>query len=128
MIRYFLRDRKHNFVDIANVFVGFDADQSCCEHADWYVAEEPTIQGSDYTYERHQPTELDGYIFDINFFQRLEHPTLDGGAVVVFRLVSDKGPELYLHLSNVHNGYYRHGFEMGTCGDSIADVHFYGAI
>ena len=109
-------DTKVNFVDENNVFVGYDTGQHCCEHASWYVSEQPTP----YVYNFRQKTGeelpeqnkegLEGFVFDPTYFETLDSPDLDDGGMVVFRMVNgDK--VLFLHLFNCHNGYYCHGFE-----------------
>ena len=57
---------KHNFVDENNVFVGFDADQSCCENADWFVSDKIESKMPDPL-----PKSLDweNWVFDTSFFE-----------------------------------------------------------
>lgn len=55
--------------------------------------------------------QLDGWVFDTNFFETPECPDLDEGGMAVFRITS--GPqEKFIHIFNAHNGYYSHGFEF----------------
>lgn len=111
-----------NFVDSNNRFVGYDLDQSCCEYADWFIADEITfsIEG-----DLNQPSEVDGYVFDPDFFKDISdrvvsegggYNPLDSGGMVVFKLdsVIDKGKVKYLHIFNAHNGYYSHGLVGGA--------------
>lgn len=106
--RIFATDKKVNFVDTNNVFVGYDLSQDCCEQADWFLSgniEEgipENIMKSDF---------LDGYVFDTEFFKEISGSDFEEGGMVVFKLVNIH-QEKYLHLFNCHNGYYAHGFEM----------------
>ena len=123
---------KTNFVDDNNVFVGYDIEQSCCEHADWFIADEITPSLPDQNDGSKQPKDLPGYVFDRDFFKDISdqvtdpdysyndyvYNPLDAGRMVVFRLTSEKGGVKYLHIFNSHNGYYSHGFSFGE-GDNI---------
>jgi len=62
----------------------------------------------------------EGFVFDTNFFQEIrDYPAAyEEGAAAVFRLKKN-GEVRYLHLFNVHNGYYSHGFEMNVGGQTI---------
>jgi hypothetical protein len=111
---------KVNFVDDNNVLVGFDTDQSCCEHAGWFIQNTIWTEGD----IPDDQTSVDGayedWNFDPSFFQEVNPQgdygsVLDDGGCVVFRLT--KGTqEKYLHLFNSHNGYYGHGFEATIGG------------
>lgn len=108
-------DTKVNFVDENNVFVGYDTMQDCCEYAGWFIDYDVL---SDISYsglenkENSKKPDTDGYIFDIEFLK--EEDDGDETGVVIFKLKKDKESDLYLHLFNVHNGYYSHGFEFST--------------
>lgn len=108
---------KVNFVDKNNVLVGYDLSQDCCEHADWFISD---ISEDRFPPENlNQPTELDGYVFDTNWGipDVFEHPDLDMGGAIIFRLTNGKDTK-WLHLFNIHNGYYCHGFHVNY-GDTI---------
>jgi hypothetical protein len=99
---------KINFVDKHNVLVGYDMAQCCCEHADWYILDkiesDTTLSGFS--------GDLEDYNFDPFFFQKVDGD-YDCGGMIVFKLINEKnGDEKYLHLFNIHNGYYGHGFEV----------------
>lgn len=101
---------KVNFVDNNDVFVGYDTGQCCCEDAGWFIALEKTR----YEYDLEAPNhgqELANYVFDKEYFEYGDG-YFDSGAIVVFKLTANNKPDLYLHLYNVHNGYYSHGFEL----------------
>lgn len=109
---------KVNFVDENNVLVGYDMDQNCCEDAGWFIAEKITPYY--YDWEKLVVTRnLEEYNFDKNFFQNVESDDLDEGGMVVFRLVANGKPDLYLHIFNAHNGYYGHGFEVKHSGEIV---------
>jgi len=55
---------------------------------------------------------LKKYSFDKKFYKHLEGGDLDGGGIVIFKLIAPKQKNLYLHIYNSHNGYYSHGFEF----------------
>ena len=103
---------KVNFVDSNDVFVGYDTDQSCCEHADWFIAEVVTTYSYEGDFASKETPNVEEYCFDLTFFQDVESSDLDSGGMVAFKLVSNGKPDLYLHLFNAHNGYYGHGFEV----------------
>ena len=68
----------------------------------------------------YKSTDLDGYVFDIDFFKELSYPNLDGGGAVAFRLIN-QDKEKFLHLFNSHNGYYGHGFSMNVSNKEIRE-------
>lgn len=112
---------KVNFVDDNDVFVGYDIGQDCCEHADWVIL--PVITPYDYkTFDRKEEApDVEAYIFDKEFFKEVESDDLDSGGMVVFRLIAENKPDLYLHLFNCHNGYYGHGFEVKHGGETVRE-------
>ena len=114
---------KINFVDENNVFVGFDYEHLCCEYFGWYInrAGELFIDNS------HEPDvvndALQGWVFDPKYFQKTDNGDDEESFVAVkhvavFRLVKED-QELFLHIFNMHNGYYSHGFEMFEDGVTI---------
>lgn len=107
VMKIFNKDRKVNFVDDNNVFVGFDNIYCCCEQFGWFISE----QESDKMDEPSYSGNMDDYNFDTEYFQDVDSPDIyDGGGMVRFRLQNNEGKELFLHLYNSHNGYYSHGF------------------
>ena len=113
-------ESKVNFVDENNVLVGYDMGQSCCEHADWFIAESPHEDIEDIQEVNVDDINLEGFVFDTSYFKEVYHGCFEDGGMVIFRL---EGPtfNLYLHLFNCHNGYYSHGFEFKNDGQSIRD-------
>ena len=107
---------KVNFVDGNNVVLGFDTDQSCCEDADWFIADEVIPRCLERTWT---PEEIFGYYFDTSFFQEISgEDQFDAGGMVVFRITNGID-EKFIHLYNCHNGYYSHGFEFEVNGEKI---------
>lgn len=108
---------KVNFVDDNDVFVGYDMSQFCCEDAGWFISEEITPyrwegmpKGSEY--------DLEKYVFEKSFEKEIEGGNLDCGTMVIFKLISEDNPDLYLHIYNAHNGYYSHGLEVSMEGET----------
>lgn len=132
---------KVNFIDENNVGVGYDLSQCCCEYAGWFISDKPEdvilgYQPRDLEYiilgyqpsdledcqfdTKYQPRDLEDWRFDPSYFSvAAEAKGLDCGGMVRFRLVSNDGREKFLHLFNVHNGYYAHGFEMSVGGQVV---------
>jgi hypothetical protein len=102
---------KVNFVDENNVFLGYDITQCCCEEVGWGLS---TKKGEfDFHYE--QPSDeqfLNGYVFDISYFEQYTPEYVDCGGVVEFRLIHESKDAMFLYLYNCHNGYYGHGFQF----------------
>ena len=63
--------------------------------------------------------ELASYSFDPFYFEEGGAPSSswESGGFVQFRATNPEGRELFLTLSNYHNGYYSHGFAM--CVDGV---------
>jgi hypothetical protein len=115
---------KVNFVDENNLLVGFDYSSLCCENFGWYInkSSDELFLDDNHT-SKHINDFLEGWVFDPQYFKETDNKNdVDSFGTVknqaVFRLV--KGDEeLFLHLFNVHNGYYSHGFEMSNDGAPI---------
>ena len=106
---------KVNFVDENNVFVGYELAPQCCEQAGWFVSDVIVKAIEDQNNQICEPEEmpdLEGWNFDHEFFQKEENcNNYEVGDIVIFRMV--KGDEeKFLHLFNIQNGYYSHGFEF----------------
>ena len=110
---------KINFVDENNVFLGYDLDQSCCEYADWFIDDTPWQTRLPNDISAYQKTEgYDGWLFDTNFQLLIEsHKDLDEGGMAIFKITKD-GADKYIHIFNLHNGYYGHGFNF-TIGETV---------
>ena len=132
-MKYFHADPKSwgnkiNFVDENNVLVGYEFGASCCENFGWYVSNKVTTDLHDHIFNETAQAGgwdinqlLEGWTFDITFFVTLDNSIdhyYDDSKRAVFRMI--KGDqEQFLHLYNVHNGYYSHGFEFSQDGTAI---------
>jgi hypothetical protein len=134
-MRIFEGEGRINYVDINDVYVGFDDFQSCCESFGHYFTATPDPEGE--TLE--QPANLADLVFDPEFFETTGDD--DGGGHAVFRLVAphlarirnDRASreaereiqrwggvsEVYLVIFNHHNGYYSHGFDFSVGGKVV---------
>ena len=132
-MRIFEQGSKINFVDINDVYVGFDNYASCCETFGHYFAS--SAESSD---ELEAPVNLEEMIFDVSFFAegggsdtydaqarfRLVQPSrVETDRVTRERerkLAAEGGvSEIFLVIYNHHNGYYGHGFEMKHGGTVV---------
>ncbi len=103
-MKIFEKNSKTNFVDDNNVLVGFDSSPFCCENFGWFI----NTSKSEIILEVKE-IEIKGFQFDTTFFEKIL--SFENGNIAIFRLVK-KDKELFLHLYNMHNGYYSHGFKM----------------
>lgn len=114
---------KVNFVDENNVVLGYDVRQVCCEHAGWFIADQPREWIPEPSDGKSEVTEtlpdLAGWHFDPGWFKSPVASEYEGasGGLVIFRIVKGDD-EKYIHLFNCHNGYYKHGFELKR-GDAL---------
>lgn len=118
-------EAKINFVDENNVFVGYDYSDRCCENFGWFLSLKindscSSIDDQIATDDSLVNTLLEGWVFDPTFFE--EKKTGDFAyseeGLAIFRMT--KGVHvMYLHLYNVHNGYYSHGFVFSKDGEII---------
>lgn len=113
---------KVNFVDEKNVLVGYDSGQSCCEHADWFIADAPTTEVYTTPERVFGKTDIDltNFVFDPSYFVEHQGAFYGEGGIAIFR-IHDGGTEKFLHLFNCHNGYYAHGFTMAIGDQGIRE-------
>ena len=104
---------KVNFIDENNVVLGYSLEQDCCEHADWFIADEPTFEIIDGTMP-----DLEDWVFDIKYFREFDLEW--GGGIAIFRIIRGD-EEKFIHLFNVHNGYYAHGFDFSQGDKTIIE-------
>jgi hypothetical protein len=114
---------KVNFVDDNNVLVGYDFSGQCCENYGWYIRSKVTLSREDSLFD--ETTDINAineslkeWAFDTSFFAELSDGKYDQENAAVFRLVNGEN-ELFLHLYNIHNGYYSHGFDFSKDGEII---------
>jgi hypothetical protein len=116
---------KVNFVDESNLVVGFDFSSNCCEDFGWLISENldpgaESVAGLDDTATtEHINKELEGWVFDPKFYLELmQDDKYKERNYAVFRMFN-KNQSRYLHLYNIHNGYYSHGFEFTSENEVI---------
>jgi len=118
---------KVNFVDDNNILLGYDLKSQCCEQANWFIAESPQNSMPELfeenPYQEESPdidTDLEGWVFDTDFFQEVTDTSTDTGddtTFAIFRIVKGDS-EKFIHLFNCQNGYYGHGFSFEV-GDEV---------
>jgi hypothetical protein len=109
---------KTNFVDENNVYLGYDMHQSCCENANWFISDTVCEKPMD---RNHDEGDLSAWVFDTSYFKQIvsdDEYLFDGGGMVAFRIVNGE-KEKFIHLYNVHNGYYGHGFDFKVNDQTI---------
>ena len=114
-MRYFDSDGRYNWVDENNVLVGYDSSQSCCENFSWsFKLESPSASD----HPNPESVVIAPYRFDTEFFVESEpgDESYTEEHTATFRMLADGCPDLFLVLSNSHNGYYGHGFSMQVGG------------
>jgi hypothetical protein len=116
-------DRRCNWIDENNVFVGYCAEQSCCEHFGAYISDELVPERDEA--KRNQIEKVEVVLDDLRFNPKqwwwIVEPTAEEWAnEAIFGMydVNDPSRVRYLHLYNAHNGYYAHGFEYKQ-GDAV---------
>lgn len=117
---------KVNFVDENNVFVGYSLDKQCCETFGWFIADEIMLQ---IDMENFPPSnsvnekdvkngifDFPGWNLDRFFFLKFYDASnvCKNFNLLVFRMLNQSGEHKYIHLVNVHNGSYGHGFIFGA--------------
>jgi len=109
--------KRINFVDENNVVLGYNMEQDCCEHAEYFILEELpeglTYYGCLNNIKQLDKEDISSYRFDTSFF--LETHSDCGEYFAVFRIINIGGEmkEAFIVLMNCHNGYYGHGFQFG---------------
>jgi len=149
-MKIFDRDFKINFVDVNNVFLGYDMNLQCTERAGWFISDrdDNSLNGikrnpayellrynsvlpekcEEYFLEYYKKLdeyhdriedyndELEDYVFDTNYFKEYKfkkHSELLS-TKAIFRIIDiDDKDEKFIHLYNLQNGWYCHGFEFG---------------
>jgi len=109
---------KVNFVDENNVVLGYDLEQDCCEHADWFIADRPMKKICE---RKTDNPRLSGYVFDTKYFESIQNEDeSEEGGMAIFRITNGK-KEKFIHIYNSHNGYYSHGFDFKAGQKIIQD-------
>jgi hypothetical protein len=113
-MKVFERDASVNFVDENNVVLGYSMDQCCCENADWFIADTPQEDLG----PRGELPDLEGFVFDTEFFKEVNGGHFDDGGMAIFRIVKGSA-EKFIHIFNCQNGYYSHGFNFAIEGGKV---------
>jgi hypothetical protein len=106
---------KVNFVDENNVLLGYDMASNCCEQFGWFIDDHPWEKVPDWRDEikipNHSATvDMPGWVFDPSYHKSVAYEG-DCGGFEIFRIVNGD-QEKFIHLYNLHNGYYSHGFTL----------------
>lgn len=109
-----------NIIDNNDVYVGYNLAQDCSEEASFFFAkslDSPIKKLTTTDIEKEFPT-LDNFFFDTNFFKSSEEEnnihiknSYGDEYFVVFKLCNENDA-IYLFLTNCHNGWYSHFFEL----------------
>lgn len=114
---------KVNFVDENNVVLGYDMSSQCCESFGWFIADRVVFNMKDYSTldKTFDDDDYTDWRFDPQFFQSGESlESYDIESMAIFRIVNQTtGESRYIHLYNLHNGYYSHGFDFTQSDKTI---------
>jgi len=115
---------KVNFIDERNVCVGYEMAQQCCEDFGWFVSQH--LQSRIGDNPQSEDREWPGFIFDVTrgvVDMRQTPDEYDYAGIVAFRLIKGDHDEeeMWLHLYNLHNGYYSHGYDFSRDGETISE-------
>lgn len=109
---------KVNFVDENNVVLGWDLSQSCCEETGWGIIDPSIKKGNGksrafiHSGKSSGVIDLPGWVFDPN------HRKLISDSTMEFK-IEKEGRYMLIHIWNVHEGYYAHGFTFERNGEII---------
>ena len=106
-----------NIVDENNVFLGWDNEKCCCESFEVNA----NYESGDLIDVKKIPK---SYVFDVFYIKRIECKSSgdERDNTVEFKLYDEKYKEddIFIRISNCHNGFYSHGFEFGIInGETI---------
>ena len=102
-----------NLIDENDVFLGYVLSQSCCEKADYNLFWDSNCRKAiDYEDLEELNEILSGYLFDTRFMRKYYDSNKTDTNYALFRLKKDGEKNIYVSLSNRHNGHYSHGFEL----------------
>lgn len=118
---------KVNFIDSNNVVLGYDMEVQCCERFGFFMWEDQRFN-RDYkeipTHHYYPPGqyEIEGKVFDREFYEETilkdEDDWNERQVVAIFRLCNEEDLKhwpnsgIFIHIYNLHNGYYKHGFNF----------------
>lgn len=107
-------DKKVNYVDENDRFVGYDLYRNCCESFGHAVTTDKEIGEfpDDVPCNVAKDVDLAPYRFVDEPPDKVKsEDEYTRGGSVFFRIEAPDLPDLYVALWNYHNGYYSHGFE-----------------
>ena len=111
-----------NFIDENDVYIGYDMGKDSCKDDDWFgwfISD--SINKESIPEDRQNDSNINDFVFDPLFFMEVENTSLlEEGKMAIFRLTSGES-EKYLHLFNVHNGYYCHDIVVKHSGETVKD-------
>lgn len=111
-----------NFIDEDDVFLGYRLEQSCCEKAGYGLFWDGNCRKKiDYDNDNELNEILEGYYFDVKFMRKYYDGKNTDTNYALFRIKKDGEKNIYISLSNKHNGYYAHGFELAKVDRSNFD-------
>lgn len=113
---------KVNFVDDNDTYIGYDTSQCCCEDAGYFISDSIKDYNRSEDYSQACGFDLSEYYIDRDFLID-GNGQLDGGGMVIFRLMCNKKIPLYLHIYNSHNGYYSHGLTVKHGGTTVEGIY-----
>lgn len=104
-----------NVVDDQNNFVGYSLEDDFCAVGGWFIddKEHASVAYDEKIEHLQSQVEFPEYVFDETYFKET---SIEDGGMIIFKLKDfswnkKKKPDLYLHLFNLHNGYYAKGFK-----------------
>lgn len=112
-MRIFYFSSSINFIDETDVFLGFSLEQSCSERLNFKLAYDRNMKKEIDTDDLDEVNEIiEGYLFNRNFMLSYYDGKNIKANIAVFRMEKDNAPDIYLFLSNGHNGHYAKGFSL----------------
>lgn len=112
-MRIFYFSSSINFIDETDVFLGFSLYQSCSERLDFKMAYDRKLKQEIDTNNLDNVNDIiEGYLFNRNFMLSYYDDKNTKSNIAVFRMEKNGSPDIYLFLSNGHNGFYSKGFSL----------------
>ena len=109
---------KWNWVSDTDRFIGFDANECCCEAFDYYYTKKVNGKETKYLYKTvHKKLESGDNDFELgDVIIKEKGDSSFGDNYAYIELLNKKSNDLvcYIVLYNSHNGYYGHGLRYKT--------------
>lgn len=101
-----------NFIDENDVFLGFREEQMCCEKFLFNLAYDQKMKKEISFYDLKELSSiLNGYFFNTSYCVMYYDQVRDA-KTAVFKLEKENEEDIFIFLSNRHNGYYSHRFNL----------------